>query len=297
MDVKSAFLNGDLNEEVYVTQPPGFTAEGHEQMVLKLYKALYGLRQAPHAWNAKLNTSLMELGFTRCRTEHGLYTRVRNNSRLVVGVYVDDLLIVSECVKQIDQFKGEMKQSLRMSDLGPLSYYLGIEVKQGGCGVELCQSAYAKKLLEKACMAGCNGCVTPMEPKLKLSKRSMAPVVDATQYRSTIRSLRYLLYTWPDLTFSIGFLSRFMEDPKEDHMEALKHLLRYVAATADYGLQYDRGEGGLDCLDTVTTTWELTSTAVEAQRECYSSLATAQSCGCPGSKRLWQSRRAKRSIW
>jgi hypothetical protein len=105
----------------------------------------------------------MELRFTRCRTEHGLYTRVRNNSRLVVGVYIDDPLIVGECVKEIDQFKGEMKQSFRMSDLGPLSYYLGIKVKQGRRGVELCQSAYAKKLLEKACMAGCNGCVTPME--------------------------------------------------------------------------------------------------------------------------------------
>jgi hypothetical protein len=137
MNVKSTFLNGDFNEEVYVTQPPGFTAEGHEQKVLKLHKALYGLCQAPRAWNAKLNTSLMKLRFTRCRTEHGLYTRVRSHSRLVVGVYVDDLLIVGECVKEIDRFKDEMKQSFHMSDLGPLSYYLGIEVKQGRHGVEL----------------------------------------------------------------------------------------------------------------------------------------------------------------
>jgi hypothetical protein len=141
MDVKSAFLNGDLNEEVYVTQPQEFTTEGHEQKVLKLHKTLYGLRQAPRAWNAKLNTSLMELGFTRCRTKHVLYTQVKSNSRLVVGVYVDDLLIVGECMKEIDRFKDEMKQSFCMSDLGPLSYYLGIEVKQGWHGVELCQSA------------------------------------------------------------------------------------------------------------------------------------------------------------
>jgi hypothetical protein len=195
MDVKSAFLNGDLNEEVYITQPPGFIAEGHEQKVLKLHKALYGLRQAPRAWNAKLNTSLVQLGFSRCRSEHGMYTRVRSNSRLVVGVYIDDLLIVGECVKEIDQFKDEMKQLFRMSDLGPLSYYLGIEVKQGWHGVVLCQSVYAKKLLEKAGMAGCNGCVTPMEPKLKLSKRSTSPAVDTTQYRNIIGSLRYLLHT------------------------------------------------------------------------------------------------------
>jgi hypothetical protein len=118
MDVKSAFLNGGLNEEGYATQPSGFAAEGHEQKVLKLQKALYGLRQAPDAWNAKLNSSLVELGFTRCRTKHDMYTRVRSSSRLVVGIYVDDLLIMGECMKEIDQFKGEMKQSFRMSDFG-----------------------------------------------------------------------------------------------------------------------------------------------------------------------------------
>jgi hypothetical protein len=114
--------------------------------------------------------------------------------------------------------------------------------------VELCQSAYANKLIEKAGMAGCNGCVMPMESKLKLSKRSTAPVVDATQYHSIIGSLLYLLHTRPDLTISVGFLSRFMEDPKEDHMEALKHLLRYIVATMEFSLQYARGEGELRLL-------------------------------------------------
>jgi hypothetical protein len=98
--------------------------------VLRLHKALYGLRQAPHAWNTKLNASLVKLGFIRCRAEHGLYTRVRDGLRIVVGVYVDDLLIMGECMKEIDQFKEEMKQSFRMSDLGPLSYYFSIEVKR-----------------------------------------------------------------------------------------------------------------------------------------------------------------------
>lgn len=96
MDVKSAFLNGDLAEEVYVTQPPGFTAKGEEGKVLKLHKALYGLRQAPRAWNVKLDKSLGKLGFTRCKTDHGLYTRKKGGQRVVVGVYVDDLLIIGE---------------------------------------------------------------------------------------------------------------------------------------------------------------------------------------------------------
>jgi hypothetical protein len=245
MDVKSAFLNGELAEEVYVAQPPGFTAAGHEEKVLRLHKALYGLRQAPRSWNAKLDASLHELGFTRSKCEHGLYVRGAKASRLVVGVYVDDLIITGEMNKEIDSFKLQMKKMFKMSDLGPLSYYLGIEVKQGVRGIELRQSAYALKLLEKAGMSSCNSCATPMEVRLKLSKASTSPLVDdPTQYRSIIGSLRYLLHTRPDLSFSVGYLSRFMEEPRADHMAAVKHLLRYVAGTINYGLWYSGGGGG-----------------------------------------------------
>jgi hypothetical protein len=110
MDVKSAFLNGDLGEEVYVSQPPGFIKQGEEEKVYRLHKALYGLRQAPRAWNSKLNAMLHDLGFTKCKTEHGLYTRVKNRVKLIVGVYVDDLVILGECDKEVNQFKREMKR-------------------------------------------------------------------------------------------------------------------------------------------------------------------------------------------
>jgi hypothetical protein len=133
MDVKSAFLNGELAEEVYVSQPPGFTAAGHEEKVLRLHKALYGLRQAPRAWNVKLDASLHELGFTRSKCEHGLYLRGTQASRLVVGVYVDDLIITGEMNTEIDSFKQEMKRLFKMSDLGHLSYYLGKEHEAWDC--------------------------------------------------------------------------------------------------------------------------------------------------------------------
>jgi hypothetical protein len=136
-----------------------------------------------------------------------------------------------------------MKQTFQMSDLGSLSYYLGIEVKQGKHGIKLCQSAYAAKLLDRVGLGDCNGCAAPMVPKLKLSKRSSSPPADATTYRSIIGSLRYLLNTRPDLSFSVGYLSRFMSEPREDHMAALKHLLRYVAATTGYGLWYTWAKG------------------------------------------------------
>ncbi|WVZ57967.1 hypothetical protein U9M48_008291 [Paspalum notatum var. saurae] len=129
MDVKSAFLNGDLKEEVYVKQPPGYVVNGQEHRVLRLRKALYGLRQAPRAWNQKLDTVLKEMEFKRCESEHALYTRRAEHGQLVVGVYVDDLVITGASKKEIEAFKAQMKKTFRMSDLGLLTYYLGIEVE------------------------------------------------------------------------------------------------------------------------------------------------------------------------
>ena len=128
-----------------------------------------------------------------------------------------------------------------MSDLGTLSYYLGIEVCQGLSGITISQERYALKLLERAGMLGCNPSSTPMEPHLKLLKESTAPPVDATAYRSIVGGLRYLLHTRPDISFSVGYVSRFMEAPTEEHQAAVKRILRYVAGTAGLGLHYHRG--------------------------------------------------------
>lgn len=136
MDVKSAFRNGELQEEVYVQQPPGFTV-GKEGQVLKLNKALYGLRQAPRAWYSKLDACLVSLDFTRSDHEHAVYTRRSAHKPLIVGVYVDDLLITCQDAGDIKEFKLEMLQQFKMSDLGLLSYYLGIEVRQDHNGISL----------------------------------------------------------------------------------------------------------------------------------------------------------------
>ena len=136
MDVKSAFLNGDLTETVFVQQPPGFIV-GNGDKVLKLRKALYGLKQAPRAWNSKLDKELVALGFVRSKLEHAVYKRSNKNSFLIVGVYVDDLIISGPNADDITQFKQEMRKKFSMSDLGLLSYYLGIEVKQGDGGITL----------------------------------------------------------------------------------------------------------------------------------------------------------------
>jgi hypothetical protein len=125
LDVKSVFLNGEL-KEVYVSQPPGFVRKGQKHKVYKLYKALYGLKQAPRAWNTKLDSTLRKHGFIQSLLEHGLYTKGKSESRLLIGVYVDDLIVIGSCNKMISEFKKHMQEEFKMSDLGSLNFYLAL---------------------------------------------------------------------------------------------------------------------------------------------------------------------------
>jgi hypothetical protein len=147
LDVKSAFLHGDFEEEVYVSQPEGYAVKGKEQHVLKLSKALYGLRQAPRAWNVKLDKSLKKLNFRRCLSEQAVYTRGTRSNTVILGVYVDDLIVTGGNADQISLFKRQMMIEFEMTDLGLLSYYLGIEVEQKEDHITMKQSGYAKKVL------------------------------------------------------------------------------------------------------------------------------------------------------
>ena len=151
-------------------------------------------------------------------------------------MYVDDLIVTGARTEDINSFKREMTARFRMSDLGVLSYHLGIEVRQGKEELTLGQSAYASKLLERSDMAECKPCMTPMEERLKLTKASTAAKVDATLYRSIVGGLRYLVHTRLDIAFVVGYVSRFMEDPREDHWAVVKRLLRYVKGTVDQGI-------------------------------------------------------------
>lgn len=243
MDVKSAFLNGDIEEEVYVLQPEGFEKKNQEHKVYKLLKALYGLKQAPRAWYARLRRCLEKLGFEKCPYEHAVYTKREGNEFLVVGVYVDDLLITGSSMRNIQKFKAQMKNEFDMSDLGKLSYYLGIEVEQRRGGIELRQSGYAKKLLDKAGMLNSNPTKYPMEPRIQLNKDTTGKAVDPTQYKSLVGGLRYLVHTRPDIAYAVGIVSRFMERPTVQHMNAVKRILRYLVGTLDHGLVYTENSG------------------------------------------------------
>ncbi|XP_066358494.1 uncharacterized mitochondrial protein AtMg00810-like [Miscanthus floridulus] len=158
-------------------------------------------------------------------------------------MYVEDLIVISARAEDIDSFKRNMVAHFQMSDLGALSYYLSIEVRQGKEALTLGQSTYASKLLERSGMAECKPSVTPMEEWLKLTKASIVAKVDATLYRTIIGGLHYVVHMSPNIVFIVGYVSRFMEDPREDHWAAVKLLLRYVKGTMDQGIVFPKTNG------------------------------------------------------
>ena len=223
MDVKSAFLNGELEEEVYVKQPDGYIKKGREHLVMRLKKALYGLKQAPRAWYTKLDNCLRSFDFTRSSQEHAVYFKRSGTSRLIIGVYVDDLIITGTKNHQIEDFKAQMKNLFEMSDLGLLISYLGIEVTQERGKILLSQKSYALRILEQSGMSECNPAHTPLESQCKFGKESH-PRVNPTTYRSLMGSLRYLTHKRPDLMYFVGYLSRYMENLTTEHVSRIEDL-------------------------------------------------------------------------
>ena len=238
LDVKSAFLNGEIKEEVYVHQPEGFIKKGKEEYVLRLRKALYGLKQAPRAWNYKLDDTLRSMGFIKSVSHQAVYTSNIKEDRILVGVYVDDLIITGSNTRRIEEFKSSMKTKFEMTDFGLLNSYLGLEVIQRKSEIRLCQTNYALKVLDEFNMKECNLAKTPMECRLRLSKKGEGEEVEPTYFRKLIGCLRYLTLTRSDLIFSVSYLSRFTSKPFSNHMAAAKRVLRYIKGTVDYGLVY-----------------------------------------------------------
>ena len=219
LDVKSAFLNGYLEEDVYVEQPMGFVIEGQEGKVLKLNKALYGLKQAPRAWNTHIDKYFQDNGFVRCQNEYALYVKTFNNDDvLFICLYVDDLIFIGNNPNLFEDFKESMSREFDMTDMGLMSYYLGMEVKQTENGIFVSQESYTKEVLKKFNMLDCNPVNTPMEGGLKLSKFDEGEKVDSTIFKSLVGSLRYLTNTRPDILYAVGAVCRFTEAPTSPHL-------------------------------------------------------------------------------
>lgn len=242
LDVKSAFLNGFLEEEIYVEQPEGFAVKGQEDKVYLLKKALYGLKQAPRAWYSRIDDHLLNLGFVKSLSEATLYIKGDQINLIVVSLYVDDLLVTGSNVELIQQFKEDMMHSFEMTDLGEMAYFLGMEIKQKKDEVFVCQRKYAKEIMEKFRMEECKSMSTPMCQKEKLCKDDGAERVDETLYRSLIGCLMYLTATRPDILHAVSVLSRFMNCATEVHLTAAKRVVRYVKGTLNFGIKFSTSQ-------------------------------------------------------
>eukprot|EP00253_Pinus_taeda_P012484 PITA_12484 len=238
MDVKTAFLNGDLKENVFMSQPEGFAGKGHEHKVCKLVKSLYGLKQAPRAWYEKLTEHLLKLNFNHFDLDDAtLFVKKVGKTVVYLGVYVDDLLMTGNNESYIASIK-ELGKSFEMTDLCYVHYYLGIEVTQHPKSIFLSQKKYIGDLLNRFGMTECNPLSTPMEQNFKLTSIEGKEFEDATKYRQLIGSLIYLTTTRPDISVVVGILSRFMQKPCEGHWSAAKRVLRYLKGTQDLGIKY-----------------------------------------------------------
>ncbi|CAM8999551.1 unnamed protein product [Rhodiola kirilowii] len=243
LDVDNAFLHGQLDEEVYMTLPPGyFKVEKAQGKVCKLLKSLYGLKQAPRQWYARFSDALISFGFTQSPNDHSLFTYNKEGIFLALLVYVDDVILTGTSSELIQKVKAFIHDLFKIKDLGQLRYFLGFEVSRSGDGLFLNQRKYALELLSEAGLLACKPSVIPMDTNHKLGL-STAPVLDDPMpYRRLVGQLIYLTNTRPDLAYPVHILSQFMNKPTDDHLKAAHKVLRYIKMAPAQGLFYPSGK-------------------------------------------------------
>ncbi|GKD02314.1 retrovirus-related pol polyprotein from transposon TNT 1-94 [Tanacetum coccineum] len=242
MDVKVAFLNGPLKEEVYVSQPDGFVDPDFPDHVYRLQKALYGLKQAPRAWYDKLSSFLIEHHFTKGIVDPTLFTRRHGGDILLVQVYVDDIIFGSTNLDFSKRFANLMKSNFEMSMMGELKFFLRLQVHQSPRGIFISQSQYAIELLKKHGMDECVSMSTPMATE-RLDADLQGTPTDQTTYRRMIGGLMYLTASRPDIAFATFVCARYQARPTVKHLKEVKRIFRYLRQSYNMGLSYSRDFG------------------------------------------------------
>ncbi|GJY68928.1 retrovirus-related pol polyprotein from transposon TNT 1-94, partial [Tanacetum coccineum] len=240
MDVKTAFLNGNLREEVYVSQPDGFVDKDNPNHVYKLKKALYGLKQAPRAWYDMLSSFLISQDFSKGSVDPTLFIRRDGKELLLVQIYVDDIIFAASTPELCDLFSKIMCSKFKMSMMGKISFFLGLQISQSPRGIFINQSKYALESLKKYGFDSCDPVDTPMVEKSKLDEDKEGKAVDPSHYRGMIGTLLYLTASRPDLQFAICMCARYQARPTEKHLNAVKRIFRYLKGTVHRGLWYPK---------------------------------------------------------
>nr|GEY90405.1 hypothetical protein [Tanacetum cinerariifolium] len=236
MDVKTAFLNGALNEVVYVSQPDRFVDPEYPSHVYRLKKALYGLKQAPREWYDKFSSFLISLGFSKGVADPTLFTRKTGKHYLLVQIYVDDIIFASTDPKSCDLFAHKMNSTFKISMMVQMSFFLGLQISQNPRGIFICQAKYALEILKKHGFDTSTPIDTSMSERLDLDEDIGGKMVDPTHYRGMVGCLMYLTASRPDIVFTVCMCARYQAKPTEKHLHAIKRIFRYLKGTLNMGL-------------------------------------------------------------
>ncbi|KAL3834104.1 hypothetical protein ACJIZ3_008840 [Penstemon smallii] len=252
LDVKTAFLHGDLEEEIYMLQPEGFEEKEKENLVCRLNKSLYGLKQAPRCWYKRFDSFIMSLGYNRLSSDPcAYYKRFGDGDFVILLLYVDDMLVAGPNKDRIKELKAQLAREFEMKDLGPANKILGMQIyrDRNNRKIWLARQNYLKKILRRFNMQDCKPISTPLPINFKLSS-SMSPSNEAERmemsrvpYASVVGSLMFaMVCTRPDIAQAVGAVSRYMANPGKEHWSAMKRILRYIKGTSNAALCY----GGSD---------------------------------------------------
>lgn len=242
LDVKTAYLNSELQEEVYMDQPECFVDKSQSQKVCKLKKSIYGLKQAGRAWNEKINSILIQDGFVRSTTDTCVYTKNKDGLFVIIVVYVDDIVLACSNLVALNEVKVMLQSNFEIDDKREISYCLGFEVCRDGerGAIRISQKQFIQNLLREYGMLDARPFYTPLDVSLHFIQCDDAShIVDSSKYQSLIGSLMYLaISTRPDIIHSVSKLSQYNKSPHIEHFKAAKHVLHYLKATKDFELHY-----------------------------------------------------------
>lgn len=238
LDVTNAFLHGDREEEVYMETPPGYTTSSQIEVVCKLQRALYELKQLPRAWFGRFSQAMKKYGFCQSNSDHTLFLKHRRGKVTTLIVYVNDMIITGDETEEIAKLQKQLATEFEMKNLGGLKYFLGIEVARSKQGIFLSQKKYILDLLCDVGMLDCKPADTPIVQNHKLGELPSKVLADKGRYQRLVGKLIYLSHTHPDIAYAVSVVSQFMHQPSKDHMKAVVRILRYLKSSQGKGLTF-----------------------------------------------------------